>query len=189
MTLERNDIGASGERPVDRRDAPARRPYGQARDDYAIFTELAERLGVGEAFTEGRTETAGCGIFTRSTRAALLQQGHEAPDFDAFWAAGELTLPTLPWDRGMVRAFRARSRGRAAANPDRQGRDRLRHHRRLWLRRLPGPSRPGCLRPRVSAARSCTTFPLQLVANQPATPPAQPARFRRGQPGLQGPRA
>ena len=27
----------------------------QARDDYAIFAELAERLGFGQAFTEGRT--------------------------------------------------------------------------------------------------------------------------------------
>ena len=31
-----------------------RRPFGEARDDYAIFADLAERLGRGEAFTEGR---------------------------------------------------------------------------------------------------------------------------------------
>ena len=29
-------------------------PYAQARDDYATFSALAERLGVAEAFTEGR---------------------------------------------------------------------------------------------------------------------------------------
>lgn len=29
-------------------------PVGEARDDYAIFAGLAERLGAGEAFTEGR---------------------------------------------------------------------------------------------------------------------------------------
>ena len=30
-------------------------PQGEARDDYAIFAGLAERLGFGEAFTEGRS--------------------------------------------------------------------------------------------------------------------------------------
>ena len=29
-------------------------PAGEARDDYAIFAAIAERLGVAEAFTEGR---------------------------------------------------------------------------------------------------------------------------------------
>ena len=31
------------------------RPHGEARDDYAIFAGLAERLGTGKDFTEGRT--------------------------------------------------------------------------------------------------------------------------------------
>ena len=30
-------------------------PHAQARDDYAIFGALADRLRVGEGFTEGRT--------------------------------------------------------------------------------------------------------------------------------------
>jgi biotin/methionine sulfoxide reductase len=30
-------------------------PFAQARDDYAILTGLAERLGFAERFTEGRT--------------------------------------------------------------------------------------------------------------------------------------
>jgi biotin/methionine sulfoxide reductase len=53
--LEREDIGGSGmddfvfwmERVID--------PVGEARDDYAIFSGLAARLGAGEHFTEGRT--------------------------------------------------------------------------------------------------------------------------------------
>ena len=31
-------------------------PQGEARDDYRIFAELADRMGFGQAFTEGRTE-------------------------------------------------------------------------------------------------------------------------------------
>jgi biotin/methionine sulfoxide reductase len=45
MTLEREDIGGNAQRPADRADAARDRPYGEARDDYAIFAELAERLG------------------------------------------------------------------------------------------------------------------------------------------------
>lgn len=54
-TLEREDIGGSSvddfifwmEKVIE--------PVGEARDDYEIFAGLAERLGVGEVFTEGRS--------------------------------------------------------------------------------------------------------------------------------------
>ena len=32
----------------------AREPIGEARDDYWIFAEIAQRLGAGETYTEGR---------------------------------------------------------------------------------------------------------------------------------------
>jgi biotin/methionine sulfoxide reductase len=54
-TLEREDIGGSGddnfifwmEKVID--------PVGEARNDYDIFSELAKRLDAGQRFTEGRT--------------------------------------------------------------------------------------------------------------------------------------
>ena len=55
-TLERNDIGAA------HRDAyviamqQAIEPVGEAKSDFAIFTELARRLGCEAAYTEGRDE-------------------------------------------------------------------------------------------------------------------------------------
>ncbi|WP_457033244.1 molybdopterin-dependent oxidoreductase, partial [Kitasatospora sp. P5_F3] len=54
-TLEREDFGGG------RRDTHliamhrAVAPYGEARDDHAVLAALAERLGFGEEFTEGRT--------------------------------------------------------------------------------------------------------------------------------------
>lgn len=53
--LERNDVGGSGsddfvfwmEKVID--------PIGEARNDYDIFSELAQRLGAGDRFTEGRS--------------------------------------------------------------------------------------------------------------------------------------
>lgn len=55
MTLEREDIGANSNDPLLIPMRTVARPYGEARDDYAIFADLATRLGQGEAFTEGRT--------------------------------------------------------------------------------------------------------------------------------------
>ncbi|MBN8942619.1 MAG: molybdopterin-dependent oxidoreductase, partial [Rhizobiales bacterium] len=55
MTLEREDIGCSSNDPLMVAMQPVAKPYGEARDDYAIFAGLAERLGAHEAFTEGRT--------------------------------------------------------------------------------------------------------------------------------------
>jgi biotin/methionine sulfoxide reductase len=55
MTLEREDVGGA---PTDRHliaMQPVARPFGEAKDDYSIFAELAKRLGREEAFTEGRT--------------------------------------------------------------------------------------------------------------------------------------
>src|SRR5690606_23966120 len=54
LSLEREDIGAT---PYDAFLVPMHRiapPYAEARDDYAIFCGLAQRLGKLDAFSEGR---------------------------------------------------------------------------------------------------------------------------------------
>ena len=89
----------------------------------------------------------------------------EAPDFDEFWEAGELVLPTLPWDGGIVRAFRRDPDGGALADAERQDRDRVREDCGVRLRGLPRTSdlaaARGGARMRVSRCSS--------IANQPAT--------------------
>ena len=49
------------ERPRADGDARAGRAYAQSRDDYQTFAALADRLGFGEQFTEGRTARAVAG--------------------------------------------------------------------------------------------------------------------------------
>ena len=71
MTLEREDIGGNANDPLlvpMQRIAP---PYGEARDDYAIFADLAERLGAREAFTEGRNVRQWLEHLYEPTRTAL----------------------------------------------------------------------------------------------------------------------
>jgi biotin/methionine sulfoxide reductase len=106
ITLEREDIGAAAGDPLLVAMHRAVAPYGEARDDYAIFAGLAERLGLGEQFTEGRSARQWLRYLYESTRRVLSARGVEAPDFDRFWEFGELMLPTLPWAGGILRAFR-----------------------------------------------------------------------------------
>ena len=106
VTLERDDIGGAQNDPLLIAMHQAAAPYGEARDDYAIFGDIARRLGVGEAFTEGRTARQWLEHLYERTRCALAELGHPAPDFDEFWQMGELTQPMRPWDGGIVQAFR-----------------------------------------------------------------------------------
>ena len=55
VTLERDDIGASTNDNLMVAMHRVAAPYAEARDDYAIFSDIAQRLGVGPAFSEGRT--------------------------------------------------------------------------------------------------------------------------------------
>ncbi|NBO89994.1 MAG: Asp-tRNA(Asn)/Glu-tRNA(Gln) amidotransferase GatCAB subunit C, partial [Betaproteobacteria bacterium] len=106
MTLEREDIGGTPTDPLlvaMHRVVP---PAGQARNDYDIFTALADRLGQREAFTEGRDARGWLRHLYERTRTQLLEQGHDAPDFDTFWAQGEFRLPQQADDGGVLRAFR-----------------------------------------------------------------------------------
>lgn len=106
MTLEREDIGASSNDPLLVPMHAVTEPFGQARDDYAIFTELSARLGAFDAFTEGRSPRQWLAHLYEQTRSALDAKGHAAPDFEAFWQSDGLILPQQPDDGGYLRAFR-----------------------------------------------------------------------------------
>jgi biotin/methionine sulfoxide reductase len=164
VTLEREDIGGSPGDPLlvaMHRAVPA---YAEARDDYDIFSALAERLGIAQGFTEGRSARQWLRHLYEPTRRALLERGAEAPDFDEFWETGELTLPTLCWDGGIVGAFR---RDPAAAPlPTPSGKIEIASARIAGFGYADCPGHPTWLPPAESPN---SRFSLQLVANQPAT--------------------
>ena len=83
--LERNDLGISS---VDHWIAPsvqAVSPYGQARDDYSIFSGLAKRLGFEEEFTEGRNAQEWVEYLYNETVQSAKEVGIVLPEFDDFW--------------------------------------------------------------------------------------------------------
>ncbi len=68
VTLERDDLGAAANDPLliaMHRLVPA---YGEARDDYATFTDLAVRIGVQDTFSERRSTGQWLRVLYRSDR-------------------------------------------------------------------------------------------------------------------------
>jgi biotin/methionine sulfoxide reductase len=165
ITLEREDIGgAAGDPLLVAMHRAVAAPFGEARDDYDIFSALAERLGIAEAFTEGRASREWLRHLYEPTRLALLARGVDAPDFDQFWEAGELVLPTLPRDGGIVRAFRRDPE--TAPVPTPSGKVEIASVTIAGFGYEDCPGHPAWLPPsEASGAR----FLLQLIANQPAT--------------------
>jgi trimethylamine-N-oxide reductase (cytochrome c) len=79
-------------------------PVFEARNDFDIFAAVAERLGKGKEFTEGRSEMD----WIRSFYDAALTQAKlkkiPMPEFDAFWnGEGVVEFPVDPTAKSFVR--------------------------------------------------------------------------------------
>lgn len=96
ISLERNDYSGSSRDRFLLAMHQVLPPLDQARDDYDIFAALAERLGIGQAFTKGRSSGDWLRLAWARSQKALEQRGIAAPDFDTFWAAGHFELPEPP---------------------------------------------------------------------------------------------
>ncbi|SED15048.1 biotin/methionine sulfoxide reductase [Rhizobiales bacterium GAS188] len=164
MTLEREDIGASSNDPLMVAMHKVAEPFGEARDDYSIFSELADRLGTAEAFTEGRTARQWLQHLYGRTRDALIAQNLPAPSFEEFWQRGSLTVPQLPDDGGYLRAFRDDPAGHPLRTPS--GKIEIHSSTIAGFNEPDCPGHPAWLHP-TEAPRA--GVPLFLVANQPAT--------------------
>jgi biotin/methionine sulfoxide reductase len=162
--LERDDIGGSGsddfvfwmEKAID--------PVGDARNDYDILSGLAERMGVAEAFTEGRTADEWLEhIYNRfhshhedyPTLAELQEEGH-------FQIPGEW-IPRIP---SQLVAFRD--------NPERAPLKTPSGRIELYSETIEGfgyehcPPHPTWIEP-AEWLGNAADYPLHMISNQPKT--------------------
>lgn len=89
LPLERDDIGGA---PADDHVVAmhaATAPVGEARDDHAVFAGLAERLGFGDEFTDGKTVDE----WLRHLYEKIRARDRSAPDFEVFWDQGHHRRP------------------------------------------------------------------------------------------------
>ena len=106
-TAERNDIGGSSRDPHVFAMPQLIAPLAGARDDAAIFAELAERLGCAETFTGGLDEAGWLRRLWRKTETAARAQGLAAPDFETFWRDGVWHVPPPERPEVYLEDFRA----------------------------------------------------------------------------------
>ncbi|CAJ0999562.1 Dimethyl sulfoxide/trimethylamine N-oxide reductase [Sodalis praecaptivus] len=105
-SLERNDIGGSSRDRYVLAMQQAVAPLHQARNDFTIFAELAERLGYREAFTGGRDERGWIETLYQQSALSHAAAGHRWPSFDAFWRQGYLEVPAPAEDYVFMADFR-----------------------------------------------------------------------------------
>jgi len=92
-TLERPDVSAGWWDNVVYAMKPAVPPVGEARSDFAIVQGLAERMGHGAAFSEGRDEMGWVRFIYEQIRDQVAQEQIRMPEFDEFWQTGRTELP------------------------------------------------------------------------------------------------
>jgi biotin/methionine sulfoxide reductase len=166
-TLERNDVTASGLSLQIMAMHKAAEPFGEARSDHDIFTGLAARVGVAEAFTENRSEMEWVKWLYEETCQRAADKGINTPDFETFWQEGMLEWPSNP-ERTMFEAFRDNPRANPLSTPS----GKL----ELFSNEIASWNDPGQPGHAVWHAPSewlghekAKTYPLHLISNQPAT--------------------
>jgi biotin/methionine sulfoxide reductase len=104
--LERDDIGSTSRDRFMIAMKRAIEPVGEARDDYQIFSALADRLGAKERFTEGRSAAAWLRHLYDEARVRAGKFGLELPGFEAFWSEGHIEMPPPKAAAVMLQAYR-----------------------------------------------------------------------------------
>jgi len=159
--LERNDIGSSASDRFMVAMQQAIEPVGGARDDYAILTELAERLGVAQAFTEGRDADAWLRFIYDESRGRAETFGITLPDYEQFWRDGLLEIDYPDTDVVLLQSFRD--------NPDKHPLPTPSGRIEIFSERIAGFGYADCPGHPVWLDKSAPTHPLQLLSNQPKT--------------------
>ncbi|MHC8380188.1 molybdopterin guanine dinucleotide-containing S/N-oxide reductase [Pseudomonas sp. LB3P14] len=159
--LERNDIGSSASDRFMIAMQQAIEPVGESRDDYSIFADVSERLGFGQAFTEGRDAEAWLRFTYDESRGRAQDHGIELPDYDTFWREGLFEIDYPEIDTVLLKSFR----DDPDANPLPTPSGRI----EIFSERIAGFGYADCPGHPVWLDKPVAQFPLQLLSNQPKT--------------------
>ncbi len=167
-TLERNDIGSSGRDPFIIAMHQASAPVGKARNDHDIFTDLADRMGFRDDFTEGRTEMEWLEHIWNVSRQLASCRGVEMPGFKEFWETGYVQVPAPAKPYVQFEDFREDPDGRALNTPS--GKIELFSERVAGFGYDDCPGFAAWREPKeYLGADAAKRFPLHMLSNQPKT--------------------
>ncbi len=166
--LERNDIGTAFNDDYFFPMHKAMEPFGQSKSDFDIFSELSDRFGIREDYTENRDEDGWLRYMYNQLRQMAASENAEIPDYETFRAAGELRFPTPERPRVLMQAFVEDPRGNPLKTPS----GKL----ELYSETIAGFGYDNCP-PQATwmepvewlGAPLAKKFPFHLVSNQPKT--------------------
>ena len=92
---ERTDFAAGSEDPYLIPMVQAAQAPGEVLTDYEIFSRIADKLGIGDEFTERRTADEWVAELYDRTRRRVAALGVRLPDWPELVAAGRVDLPDL----------------------------------------------------------------------------------------------
>ncbi len=167
--LERNDFGGGSN---DAYLSPMRQavpPFRQARDDYLVFSALAERLGFATGFTEGKSAEEWVEALYNSTCENAAAVGVSLPNFAEFWAGDQISmLEQLPSAEYVLEKFRRDPDLNRLATPSGKI--------ELYSKTIADFAYPDCAgyprwfdKSESLLGERASEYPLHLVSNQPRT--------------------
>jgi biotin/methionine sulfoxide reductase len=167
MTIERDDFGSGRNDPFFFPMPALTDPAGEARDDFAIFGALEERLGIDGAFTEGRTVRQWLEHLYTDWRGRLSTQGYAVPSFDEFWRSDHIEIPVR--DPAQVLHSDFRNAPSKCPLPTPSGRIEIFSETIDSFGYDDCPGHPVWLEPREWLGQENSRYPLHLISNQPKT--------------------
>ncbi len=167
-TLERNDITASGGDRYLFAMHKAIDPVGRARNDFDIFSDLAERLGFREKFTGGLCENEWLRYLYDLSCQQGARHGVELPEFEVFWERGFVDVEPANTPMVLMSDFRNDPEANPLNTPS--GKIEIFSEAIAAFDYEDCPGHPTWLEPGewLGAKEKVKRFPLHLISNQPA---------------------
>ena len=105
--LEREDIALTSRDPYVVHMSQLVEPYGDSRDDFEIFKNIARRMGVESEYTDGKSASEWRRWIYDGTRENALQMGQDMPPFKEFLKEGWIKFRSPKRPIIMLEDFRA----------------------------------------------------------------------------------
>ena len=166
--LERNDLMMTKWEPMATPMHKAIEPVGESRNDYDVFSGLAQRLGFFEEFTEGRNEEEWLRHLWDQARQRAGQANFELPDFDTFWHEGPKEILKAEDKTVLLEAYRKDPQNNPLATPS--GKIEIFSDVIAGFGYDDCPGHPVWMEPfEWLGGKIVKKFPLHIISNQPST--------------------
>ncbi|MEP9362741.1 molybdopterin-dependent oxidoreductase [Nocardioides sp. CN2-186] len=167
-SLERNDFAVGSGDPWLSPMHRAVNPPDGVPTDYEVFAALAQRLGFGREFTEGRTAEAWVEHLYEQTRLNVRQFGQELPPFESFWTGDSIELQSEAAEPHPFAPLRSDPMSNPLPTPS--GRIEIFSETIESYGYDDCPAHPTWMPPAEwLGSELATTYPIHLISNQPKT--------------------